>query len=172
MKKFLTVKTWRVRILRMFSKLTSIATFPSDYNGNETIRWTAGISHFYYGNSHLNYHKGVRPADLIHLHNLGFQHKNKAETDNVKTHAGTDGQEGQQTEASSAAPTHLQQESNTNTETRASIEDNGKKDVNVNYNSSDTARTISSDVVCSIISKSVHTSPVQRLDTRRTESYY
>jgi hypothetical protein len=140
-------KTWRIRILRMFSKLTSIATFPSDYNGNETIRWTTGISHFYYDNSHLNYHKekDARPADLIHLHNLGFPHKNKAETDNIKTHAGTDRQEGQQTDASSAATTDLQPESNTNTETWASMEDNTKKDANVNYNSSHTVKTISSN---------------------------
>lgn len=44
----------------------SVAPFPSAYNGNGTNQ---------------------RTADLIHLHILRFQHKNKAETDNVKTHA-------------------------------------------------------------------------------------
>jgi DNA modification methylase len=52
--------------------LTSIATFPSDHNGDETIRWAADITHFYYDNSHPNYDKDVRP-DLIHLHNLHFK---------------------------------------------------------------------------------------------------
>ena len=121
----------------------------------------------HYNNSHSPYDKGVRPADLIHLHILGFQHNNKAETDNVKTHAayqastgyganqqdlapekqtvegeaeklyeynvgrdhaGTNSQERQQIDASSAATADLQRKSNTNRETRASVEDNSKKD--------------------------------------------
>jgi hypothetical protein len=72
----------------------------------------------------------------------------EGESDNVvKTHAnsGTDRQAGQQTGASSAATTDLQRKSNTNTETRASMEDNSKNNANVNYNSSHTAKTISSD---------------------------
>ena len=112
----------------------------------------------HYNNSHPNYHKGDRPADLIHQFNLGFQHKNKAETDDVKTHgaypastgyganqhdlapekltvegeaekvyeynvvkthaqSGTDRQEGQKTDASSAA-TRDTRVLNSNTETR------------------------------------------------------
>ncbi|MGC2571975.1 MAG: hypothetical protein WA364_10735 [Candidatus Nitrosopolaris sp.] len=98
--------------------MTPIATFPSDYSGNETNRRTADIIHFDYDKSYRNYDKGGRPADQIHRHILGFQHKNKTETDNVKTHARTDRQEEQHTDASSATM-DLQQESNTNTETRA-----------------------------------------------------
>jgi hypothetical protein len=76
--------------------LTSIATFPSDYSGNETNRnrRSADIIHFDYDKSHRNY-EGVRPADEIHQFTLVFQHKNKAET-----HARTDGQEEEQTETS------------------------------------------------------------------------
>jgi hypothetical protein len=47
------------------------------------------MTHSRYHNSHPNYHKGDRPTDLIHQFNLGFQHKNKVEADNVNTHAGT-----------------------------------------------------------------------------------
>ena len=88
-----------------------MTTVPSDYNGNETNR--------FHHNSHPPYRKGVRPADQIHQFILGVEHKNKAGTDNIKTHTGTDRREAQQTDASSAATTDLQQESNTNTETWA-----------------------------------------------------
>jgi hypothetical protein len=123
--------------------LTPIATFPSDYSGNETNRWTAATIYFDYDNSHRNYDTGVRPADEIHLHVLDFQHK--AETDNVKTHSGIDRQEGQQRDASSTATTDLQRKSNTNTETHTSVEDDSKIDANVNYNSNATAKAVSSD---------------------------
>ena len=87
-----------------------MTTVPSDYNGNETNR--------FHHNSHPPYRKGVRPADQIHQFILGVEHKNKAGTDNIKTHTGTDRREAQQTDASSTATTDLQQKLNTNTETR------------------------------------------------------
>jgi len=92
--------------------LIPIAPFPSHYNGNGTNQITAAIAHSYYNNSHPPYRK--RPGDRIHQFNLGFQ----AETHDVNTHAGTDRREAQQTDASSAATTDLQQELNTNIETR------------------------------------------------------
>jgi len=57
----------------------TIATFPSDYSGDETNRRSAGINHFDYDKSYRNY-EDVRTADEIHQFTLVFQYKNKNTT--------------------------------------------------------------------------------------------